>query len=629
MCGISALISKNPFSPRDLEKMNDLVFHRGPDGYGYQFWNVGTNEDIKATAYKKFPANYLGFGHRRLSILDLTAEGRQPMAVDNLTIVFNGEIYNYVEIKEELKSLGYTFNSRTDTEVLIKSYIQWGEECLNTLNGMFSFLLYDEFKNEIFGARDRFGIKPLYYYLSEDCRSILFGSEIKQIALSEYYSEKEANRHMLYDYLFFSKSDHTHETLFKNIFQIRGGEFFRLSLNQDTYQVCARNWYELGEKTVGQENERFPIVKKAFYDTFFDSISLRLRSDVSVGACLSGGLDSSSIVGTIAQKFNRKVETFSIVFRDTVFNEERFVDSLVDKYDLNNWKRNPTLDSILSQLEEVVYYQDEPVRSFSQYSQFQLFNLVADKDIKVVLNGQGGDEILGGYPSYLFSAMNENKNNILDFKKYLDVLLKEDSLGFYDKLVYGNELICRKLNLMDKLKRSKSLNKGVNFSYFHGLDLDKNKNFFSSTFMQHSVDPIAREFLPQMLHYEDRNSMAFSVESRLPFLDYRLVENTVSAPMRYKLDIKQKYVLKEVMRGIVPEDIIKRVDKKGFATPGAEWAANVESIVTDFSSEDSELFRGIDFGGLIEKKRKGAMFSLNTFKIAQVMVWSKVFNIKI
>ena len=284
---------------------------------------------------------------------------------------------------------------------------------------------------------------------------------------------------------------------------------------------------------------------------------------------------------------------------------------------------------MLKEIEKVVYYQDEPIRSFSQYSQYSLFDLVSKHGTKVVLNGQGGDEVLGGYPSYLFSAMNENKLDISGIKKYLSILKKEGSLPFVQKLIYFNELIFKKINLVDKLRRSSFLNKGYNHKYFTKLDPEKNKNYFSSTFLQHSIDQIVKDFLPQMLHYEDRNSMAFSVESRLPFLDYRLVEKILAIPMKYKVDIKQKLILKEVMSDIVPDDIINRTDKKGFATPLIEWVKCFEQYILDFDTQDTELFKDIDFKNLFQKKKNRGKFFFHTFKIAQLMMWSKIFNVKI
>ena len=609
--------------------MNDLINHRGPNDYGHSFWNINTDQDNKTVVKKSDSQNYIGLGHRRLSILDLSSRGHQPMCFGNFTIIFNGEIYNYIEIKKKLMNLGHTFDTQTDTEVLIKSYIQWSEKCLDKFNGMFSFLIYDENKNRIFGARDRFGVKPLYYYISEDKKTILFGSEIKQIALSEMYKEKRANKQMVYDYLFFTKSDHTYETMFKNIFQVQGGEYFYLNLDEDTYQINSKVWYDLSYKVQKEKEESLSQIEASFLNTFFDAISLRLRSDVPVGACLSGGMDSSSIVGSTAKRFNKKLNTYSIIFPDTVYTEEQYVDSVVNKYTLNNQKKIPSSENLLNEIENVIYYQDEPIRSFSQYAQYTLFELVSQYNTKVVLNGQGGDEILGGYPSYLFSAMNESKRNMNSLKKYLSILKKEGSLGVYDKLVYFNELFSKKFNLMDKLKRSSFFNKGYNYDYFKEVDFEKNKNYFSPTFLQHSIDQVRKDFLPQMLHYEDRNSMAFSIESRLPFLDYRLVEKTLTIPMKYKTDSKQKFILKEVMNEIVPDDILNRTDKKGFATPGREWTGHLEDYILKFDTKNSELFGDIDFKQLFKNKKSGSKFSLNTFKIVQIMMWSKIFKINI
>ncbi len=629
MCGFSGLISKKDFNPSILKSINDLIVHRGPDDYGFSFWNIDVKKNNNTFVKKNSDKNYIGFGHRRLSIIDLSELGRQPMCFNNFTVIFNGEIYNYIEIREELKICGYEFESQTDTEVLLKSYIEWGEKCLYKFNGMFSFLIYDENKNEIFGARDRFGVKPLYYYLSQDKKTIIFASEIKQIALNSFYHEKKANRQMLYDYIFFTKSDHTNETMFENIFQIRGGENFKLNLNNENYELIPKLWYNLKDIVTEEKINSLADIKTNFSDSFFDAIKLRLRSDASIGSCLSGGIDSSSIVATTAKYFNKKLDTFSIIYPETVYNEEKYIDSVVKKYQLSNKKKTPSTNNLLNKIEKVIYFQDEPIRSFSQYSQYSLFDLVSKNNVKVVLNGQGGDEILGGYPSYLFSAINENKLDINRLKKYLSILKKEGSLPYIQKLIYFNELISKKINLIDKLRRSSFLNKGFNHNYFKKLNSDKNKNYFSPTFLQHSIDQILKDFLPQMLHYEDRNSMAFSIESRLPFLDYRLVEKTLEIPMKYKVDVKQKLILKETMRNIVPDDIINRSDKKGFATPLTEWLQCFEKYIADFDTQNSELFKDIDFKKLLKRKKNKGKFFFHIFKIAQIMMWSKIFNIKI
>ena len=546
MCGIVGKINFNnkKVEEKSLTTMMKKIKHRGPDDNGY------------------FIDNEVGLGFVRLSVIDLSSAGHQPMISDDnkLVLIYNGEIYNYIELREELKIKGYTFKSNTDTEVLLKSYEEWGEECLNRFNGMWAFVIYNKETKEIFGARDRFGIKPFYYYKDEE--SFLFASEIKAIR-SVLKTPLSVNDQAVFDYLSFNRTDYDNKTFYNEIYKIPHGHCF--SFNTDR-EFKLKKWYDLKSNC-----NKEPIDADAYRELFTSSIKLRMRSDVPVGVCLSGGLDSSSIVSIISKKLNfKEIKSFSAVYeKGQRGDESEFIDEM--KSYLNNMNYiTPTAKSLYNDIEDMINTLDEPVPTTSIYAQYSVMKLAKEHAV-VTLDGQGADEQLAGY-HYFYGF-------------YFKELLKKFSLGKLSfeiyhyikkhKSLYGVKTLIFFL-LPEKLKIKLRVKKA---SYLQD-DFYKNHNtksiiagdLYGAKTLKESLINHFEYKLEHLLKWSDLNSMRFSIESRVPFLDYRLVEQTLSLPNNsYIRKGLTKYILRESIKSIVPEKIRLRYDKMGFATPEDEW----------------------------------------------------------
>ncbi len=555
MCGIFFSIGfKNPPA-----SVIDSVAHRGPDGRG---WNEFTS-----------PQGPVVMAHRRLAIVDLSADGHQPMpSVDGrFWITYNGEIYNHLEIRKELEILGCHFNTKTDTEVLLKSYLQWGEKCLDRLNGMFSFIIWDNKENIFFAARDRFGVKPLYYY--SDGEKIAFASEIKQFKALQGWSNT-LNQEMVSEYLETGLCDHEKETLYKNVFQILPG--FYLKINKLTEIFSPICWYDLKSR-IKPSNLSDSEAILSFKDLFFDAALLRLRSDVPVGSCLSGGLDSSSIVSIMRDIHdkNQKIHTFSSVFPGHQSDESIYIDELVSKKQLTSHKNHPTLEVFLESLDKILNHQDLPFSGTSVFAQWNTFQSAKKEGITVLLDGQGADESLLGYPGML-NTLIFNYAKKIQWVKLFKFLKWQHT--------YNNQGL-KKTFLLGLQKRMPRF-------YLKLLQLggrkrpEKEQKVFSNLndhcFWHFSTS------LQTLLRYEDRNSMAFSRESRLPFLDYRLVEFVLSLPVNQRFrNTETKWVLRKSMVNINIKSILSRKDKIGFSTPENIWWDKIKNSGL-LSEKDSE-----------------------------------------
>ena len=551
MCGIAGIIYKNNEKPskKEIKDMTDIIFHRGPDDEGFYF---GEN---------------FAFGHRRLAILDLSKAGHQPMEYKGkngeYVIVYNGEIYNYIELRKELIKEGYKFMSDTDTEVILASYDKWGVDCLNRLNGMWAFAIYDKKKNIIFCSRDRFGIKPFYYAIINN--KFVFTSEIKQFTQIIGW-KPTLNPFRAFDFLNYGITNHTNETLFKGVFQLKGGFYLIYYLNRHKFEIY--QWYDL--PVYIDKNIPFEEATIKFKELLTDSIKLRLRSDVNVGTCLSGGLDSSVIVSIISKVLGYKdIETVSSCFTERKFDEQEFIDEVVKQCNIVSHKTFPVFDDVFTEIEKIIWHQDEPFASLSIFAQWNVFKLAKDKNLKVMLDGQGADEILAGYHSFYGAYLIYLLKNF-KLKKFLKEFHSIKELHNYSNK-YLLALILKNV-LSGKFKEHlrNIYTKKSNFFNYKFMRNDYERKYFSIKDMSYHL---IRDFsIPKLLHYEDRNSMAFSIEARVPFLDYRLVEFIFSLPDEFKIrDGQTKYILRKALNDILPEKIIKRYDKMGFVTPEEIW----------------------------------------------------------
>jgi len=562
MCGICGTINfnKQPVQETLIRNMMQKMKHRGPDDEGV------------------FIDNNVGFGFVRLSILDLSPAGHQPMfSHDNrFVVVFNGEIYNYIEIRNELKTK-YTFKSGTDTEVLLAAYQEWGKACLDKFNGMFAFVIYDTKTKEVFGARDRYGVKPFYFY--QDNERFVFASEIKSILP---LVNREANDKIIYDYLLFNRTDHTEETFFRDIKKLQHGHYFRIKGGK----IDLFKWYNLSEKI----NNRY-LSPEEYRKLFKDSLKLRLRADVPVGVSLSGGIDSSSIVASLIKDFNlHHLNTFSAVYgKEESSDESDFIDEFKSIVK-NMHYTHPDADTFFNDFDSFIDAHNEPVPDIGPYAQYKVMEL-ASKHVTVTLDGQGADEQLAGYHNffsiYYLELLRKLKLLTLICEN-IQYLKKHKRLVIYNYLVY----YILPLGFQNRINRRLFPSVSIEFIFAHKLRSNISKNLYAPKSLNESLFQHMEYKLEHLLRWEDLNAMHFSIESRVPFLDYRLVEATLSTPAEQKIyKGETKHLLRVALQDILPDKITQRKDKKGFSNPRDKWFRTAQFQKYIFELINSESFK--------------------------------------
>ena len=607
MCGLTALVAPAPSPLAALARaMTTAVAHRGPDDEGYAYFDLRGAALVSGGAatpascyrhtapYTPAPGDHAdspvlaALGHRRLSIIDVSPAGHQPMcsADGRFWIVYNGEIYNYLELRDELTSLGHAFQTPGDTEVILEAYARWGQACLQRLNGMFAFVLIDREHRRLFAARDRFGVKPLYYWVAPD-GLVAFASEIKQFTVLPGWRPR-VNGQRVYDFLNWALQDHTDETLFEGVRQLRGGEALELELGQHAPptgpggRLRVSRWYELEARPY---TGTFADAALELQRLLTDSVRLRMRSDVPVGSCLSGGLDSSSIVcimnrllrGHDAHGLQKTFSACSTVKR---YDEREFIDEVVRSTGTEAHYVYVDVDELFPALDRMTYHQDEPFLSTSIYAQWCVFQLAAANQVKVVLDGQGSDEQLAGYHNYFAPHFGQLLRGLrwMTLAREMRALHRVHS---YHAL-WGVQQMADNV-FPEALRQPLRRLVGKPGTDTPWIDLERLGAAPRDPFLEvggakaRSVRSMSRAQLgatsiPMLLHWEDRDSMAHSIEARVPFLDYRLVEFVLGLPDDYKIARgTTKRVLREAMRGVLPERVRERVDKKGFATPEEVW----------------------------------------------------------
>jgi len=530
--------------------MLERLSHRGPDGVG-QVTRDGR----------------VGLGHRRLAIIDLSDDASQPMrSPSGCEVILNGEIYNYVELREELASGGVAFRTSSDTEVLLAAYDRWGVDCLRRLNGMFAFAIYDPARRTLLLARDRFGEKPLYYHRAGD-RTFLFASEIKAL-LAHPGVRARPERHSVYRFLRHRLTELEPATFFEGIVALAPAHYLELQVD-DGHEVVRRYWQLDGSV---QDPRPHDQLVAAYRDLLQDSIGIRLRADVAVGSSLSGGIDSSSVVGYLAR--GRHVErqhTFSARFPGWPLDEGRYIAEVIALSGAHSHEVEPVPDP--SDLENVIWHQDQPFGSLSIYAQWAVMRLAREQGVTVLLDGQGADETLAGYHFY-FSALfryllrtgrwSELAREVRGFSAaHGPARLR--ALAFYAMPESAARLLRR-------LRRGP----GISQAFARTQAAVASAHALSPRFRTDLDDMLAstltETMLPGLLRYADRNSMAFGREVRLPYLDHRLVELAFSLPWDLKLHRGQtKRVLREAMGDYLPDSVRHRMDKIGYAPPQAAW----------------------------------------------------------
>lgn len=564
MCGIAGILSLNPnnVSRQRLQKMADTITHRGPEGE--DFW---INE-----------SGNVGFGHRRLCIIDLSDAGSQPMHYsDRYTIVYNGEIYNYLELKGVLQQHGYTFCSHTDTEVILAAYDFYGKECLQHFDGMFAFALWDEKDKTLFCARDRFGEKPFYFY--QDNETFLFASEMK--ALWAAGAPKEMDNTMLLNYFtlgYTTNPVNNSGTFYTNIHQLPPANCLLIGFNQLNKEVTLSfsTYWDLDKETMIDIPEDKAV--EQFEDLLRTSVKRRLRSDVAVGTSLSGGLDSSSIAA-IMQSFLTDTNShaaFSAVFPKFEKDESKYVKQVAEQFSIKSFTTTPTADSFIKDLDKLIYYQEEPFQSASIYAQYKVYELAKEKGVTVLLDGQGADEILAGYHKYYHWYWQEliATHQLQTVKKEIKaakIFGAKVSWSFKNHIAaYLPGLAARQL---EKKAYQQTYHPDITREFFkHSIDkktlykpvVDKLNDILYFNSMQFG--------LQELLRYADKNSMAHSREVRLPFLNHELVQFIFSLPSSFKIrNGWTKWILRVTMDKHLPNEIVWRKDKVGFEPPQLQW----------------------------------------------------------
>lgn len=637
MCGIAGIASKNGLSLcNDMRQVMASFVHRGPDDGGYLTYSrkCGVSASREWCAPPEPPEVILL--HRRLSILDLTPTGWQPMAsIDGrYYVVFNGEIYNYLELREELQRVGHRFVTQSDTEVLLASYAEWGLQALNRFVGMFAFALLDTRDRKLLLARDFFGIKPLFYSASPE--GLSFASEIRTL-LQLCNVPRGADPERLYLYLRYGISDFGDGSLLSAVKQVPAAHYLHISLDEASVPEPVRYWQH---STDVAQDISFDEAAHHLRDLFLNNVRLHLRSDVPLGAALSGGIDSSSIVMAMRHlQPAMEIHGISYIAESAHLGERRWVDLLGKAGGIQLHKVRLDSSELVKDFDAMMMAQNEPFSSTSPLAQYCVFREAGRLGIKVMLDGQGADEFLAGYAPYQSARLASllRQNRMTEAVRFL-----QSSVTPWEatKLL----LRCSDYLLRPSLQRVLREMAGrdympqwLNQSWFSDRGVKPLSLYYSSeqdVLRNALLRDMTRISLPRLLRYEDRNSMAFSIESRVPFLTPDLVNFVLSLPESYIIDDQRgsKAVFREAMRGIVPDAILDRRDKIGFETPEQKWLTQLAPWVENvFALEAARRIPAlnIDFAYRHWKAVKSGQkrFDSNVWRMLNLVWWSDQYQV--
>lgn len=586
MCGIAGILrfDRQPVEQKLLANMANIQQHRGPDDEGC------------------FVDGSIGLAFRRLAILDLSPAGHQPMASadGNCWLVFNGEIYNHDELRCELKRYGHEFRSHCDTEVILAAYSQWGIDCLSRFNGMWALALWDSRQQRLFCARDRFGIKPFYYH--QDAQRLIFASEIKAL-FADTQTPRQPNEGAMYAYLVFQKVQFGEETFFTNIKQLPAAHYLLVDLQG----IRIQRYWQVDHSRYNPYISDAEAIEK-FRHLFFDSVSLRLQSDVPVGTCLSGGLDSSAIVCVANQilfgndskpdrtNVGAQQKAFSACYSDPRCDERQWIEPVIARTGAESHYIYPDGEGLFADLETMVWHQEEPVAGSSLYAQWCVMRRASEAGVVVMLDGQGGDEVMCGYQPYYWSFMAgalqsgnlavlqqtlTNKPGSLDrwqLQHILRIFHSTLPLTWQSRLLYTRRGL--PIWLGEQMRSQVYIQETINSDH-------------PTLLGQHLERDLIATNLPALLKYEDRSSMAHSIEARVPFLDYRLVEFMASLPDSMKIRNGQmKWLLRQALKDVMPTEISQRRNKIGFGTPEDSWLRQYWTKIQQYLGQGEIIERG-------------------------------------
>lgn len=635
MCGIAGIFSSAPRGLEAIAPMTRAQAHRGPDGEGFALVDAEGRCAIVHNTPPPSSAGRLALGHRRLAILDTSTAGLQPMAsaAGDLAICYNGEVYNYVELREELKSAGSQFRTGTDTEVILEAYRRWGTEAFSRFNGMWALAIWDGRRRELILSRDRFGIKPLHTACHDG--TLYFSSELKALLQVEGLPRK-LNRARAADFLRWGTVNHTRETFFEGIEAFPPGHYAVLKCDASCALSPQPFWTPPEESRLAARAMSPDAAQAQFRDLFDSAVSLRLRSDVPVGACLSGGLDSSSIVCTVAQGLpeGHRLATFTSASSDPAFDERAWSDLVIKKCGTEAHTVFPEADAFIGDLDALILTQEEPFPSASIYAQYLLMKAARAADVPVLLDGQGADEALCGYRKYVVYSLLEaaKAGHWLNFLSGLGWWAARGDKGLL-KLSEGVRYLPAFMRKGQADPMSPLVAKGFQEEWAASRPGSGLASYRSS---ERQIDDLLRFSVPPLLRYEDRNSMAWSIESRVPFLDYRLVEFLLELPTSLKVSRAQtKSLLRGALRGRVPDAILDRRDKMGFVTPQMVWMQGpLKKIFAEaFASPDFAIGRLVDpakAASLLEAEGYWAGAALSgAFRIFILNRWAQLHGVRI
>ena len=660
MCGIVGVVSlsSTPVHPQVLQRMNDLQRHRGPDGEGFLLaWpDVGGFRHAfvgHTSQWRPGPPVRVGLGHRRLAIIDLTDRGLQPMSSPDRSawIVFNGEIYNFRELRSELVARGYVFTTQTDTEVLLRSYLHWGEDCLTHIEGMYAFAIWDCSRNQLFCARDRLGIKPFYYVTPNG--HFIFASEMKSLTAFPGFDAVPDDDAVL-GFLVHGNCDYGESTTLQGVRALPAAH--SLTLNLASGKLAVEQYWRLTPliKKGPTDSERIEVLR----GLLLDATRSHLISDVRVGSCLSGGLDSSALVGLMssisreqpdaATAIGDGLHTFTSCYEYEDIDERDYALAVARSVGARPQLVFPSPEDFWSSFERMAWHQDMPFSGLSYYAQWRVMRAASEAGVKVLLDGQGGDEVFGGYAKfrYAYFASLLRSGRILRMLSELGA-----TIGQGDKYVLnlrnGYRYLPQRIRTL--LQVDSVLKSTLRTEWVSAVSVDStpatrwwrnagsaHKTNGRGTMMQRiQVDDILLDTLPQLLRTEDRSSMAFSLEARVPLLDHKLVEFGLSLPDHLKVNNGwSKYAVRQATDGLIPDSVRLRKTKLGFAAPDRVWLSqSLRKQVSELFKTDLRCRRYVDVEALRQWYSSPLSVAANTesylglFRILSLEMWMRAFNL--
>jgi len=633
MCGIAGLLSVRPTNLAAIDEMVAAQLHRGPDGSAVALLQGGSVHSATEARYLESSIGNVALGHNRLAIIDLSDAALQPMrsADSACWIVFNGEIYNYRELKCDLAALGRHFQTTSDTEVILAAYDEWGVDCFKRFNGMWVIALLDLHRRRLVLSRDRFGEKPLHLAVDDD--RLLFASEIKAI-LAIRRKSPQLNSLAAALYLRHGIVNSSDDTFFDGVCAFPPAHYAEIRLDRPLECVPVRFWSPPPQSELGTADLSTAEIDGAFLNLFRSSIGLRMRSDVPVGSCLSGGLDSSAIVceASPMRPSADPMDTFTAGFEDRRLDERRYADAVNAKAATRGHVTVPTVERMIEDWPALVRAQDEPFTTPSIYAQYCVMRLSRENGVKVLLDGQGGDEAMAGYRKYAMFHLQRlfASRRFGEFGAFALGLALNGDRGLL-RLWEGVRYLPRMLR-----GRAEGLTAAVAAPFRESWNAAVDwRREAGGGVEDRQVDDLVRYSLPSLLRYEDRNAMAFGIETRVPFLDHRLIEFFLRLPAGDKLSHgRTKSVLRRGLRGSVPDMVLDRREKMGFGPPQQSWLRGAfgAEMRKAFRSEDFRLRRIVDpyrAERLLDAQGFWAPAHLNAaFRVHCLDSWARTFGVE-